>query len=138
MVAAAVVGTVGVGAVPAAAIGGFCAPHPLRTVSIGDDFVYEHQTAELKVTLSGPACTTIKVSYNTQNGSAKAGSDYVAKSGTLKFAPGVVEATVTVSIIDDNSSELNESFWVKLTSPVNSSIADGWGKVTISGLEPAG
>ena len=123
---------------PASAVGGYCSPTPTPTVSIADDFVYENQVAALDVTLNWTSCTTITVDYNTSNGSAVAGSDYVAKSGKLTFSPGQTKKTVTVTIIDDNASEPNENFYVMLKNHVNVIPGDPTGKVTISGLEPAG
>ena len=131
-------GLLAIGVAPASAVGGFCAPHPARTVSIGDDFVYENQVAQLEVTLSGPSCTTVTVHYNTQDSSAVAGSDYVATSGALVFSPGQTSKVVNVAIIDDSNYEGTEGFWVRLTSPTGATIGDGWGRITISGLEPAG
>jgi len=125
----------------AAPVGGptdICSPHPKRSFSISDDFVYEHQNASLSVKLSGPACYTVKVDFATANGSAKAGSDYVAKSGTLTFAPGTTQKNIVVDVIDDAVSEPNETFTVVLSNPVAANISDSLGKVTISGLEPAG
>lgn len=135
---AAVAGFVGVGAGPALAVGGVCNPGPAPTVSIDDDFVYENEVATLHVTLSNPSCTTVTVNYNTQDSSAQAGSDYVAKSGALTFSAGQTSKIVTVTIIDDDDYEGSEGFWVRLTNPVGGALGDGWGRVTISGLEPAG
>ncbi len=129
---------VGMGAGPALAVGGACNPGPVPSISIDDDFVYENQVATLHVTLSNALCTTVTVNYNTQDSSAQAGSDYVAKSGGLSFSPGQTSKTVTVTIVDDDDYESNEGFWVKLTNPVGGTLGDGWGRVTISGLEPAG
>ena len=44
------------------------------------------------VTLSGPSSATVTVSYQTADGTAQAGSDYVAASGTLTFSPGITSA----------------------------------------------
>lgn len=140
MAAATVIGFVGigVGAGPAFGVGGVCNPTPTPTVSIDDDFVYENQVAQLHVTLTGPSCSTIKVDYNTSNGSAVAVADYVAKSGTLTFSPGQTSKTVNVTIVDDDDYEGNENFYVMLKHPVSVLLGDPTGKITISGLEPAG
>lgn len=136
--AVAVGGFVGLGAGPAFGVGGVCSPGPVPTISIDDDFVYENQLATLHVTLSNASCTKVTVHYNTQDSSAVAGSDYVAKSGTVTFSPGQTSKNVNVTIIDDDDYESNEGFWVRLTNPVGGALGDGWGRVTISALEPAG
>ncbi|WP_017652856.1 DUF4347 domain-containing protein [Fortiea contorta] len=53
---------------------------------------------------------TVTVDYRTIEGSAKAGSDYTARSGTLTFAPGETSKSVTIPILDDTLIEGNETF----------------------------
>src|SRR5205823_13043755 len=69
--------------------------------------------------------------YATADGTAMAGSDYQATSGTLTFMPGETQKTVTVSVIGDTANEPDETFFVRLSSPSNASIADGEGVGTI-------
>ena len=68
------------------------------------------------------------VNYATANGTATAGSDYVAASGTLTFAPGVATRPMTVSVNGDTTSEPNETFVVTLSSPTNAVLGDGSGR----------
>jgi hypothetical protein len=44
---------------------------------------------------------TVTVSYHTVDASARAGVDYVAKTGTVTFAPGEYVKTISISTIDD-------------------------------------
>ena len=69
------------------------------------------------VTLSATAIDPVTISYATADGTAKAGSDYVAKSGTLTFPTGTSAATITVTVIGDTIKEKNETFYVKLSNP---------------------
>jgi uncharacterized repeat protein (TIGR01451 family) len=73
--------------------------------------------ATFVVTLSKPSTTPVTVTYATADDTAKAGSDYIAKTGTLTFAPGVTQQTVTVAVIGDTKDEINNSFLVKLSAP---------------------
>lgn len=123
---------------PAGAVGGLCNPTPKPTMSIGNDFVYENQVAWVQVTLTGPSCSTIKVDYNTSDGTADAGADYVAESGSLTFTPGQTSKWINVAIVDDDDYEPNEHFYVMLKHHVNVIPGDPTGQITISGLEPAG
>jgi hypothetical protein len=67
------------------------------------------------VTLSAPPDQPVTVSYQTVNGTAKTSDgDYVAKSGTLTFAPGETTKTITVEVKGDSRKEANESFYVDL------------------------
>src|SRR5207244_185114 len=64
---------------------------------------------------------TVSVSYHTVDGSAKAGSDYTYTSGTVTFSPGQVTKTVYVPVSQDLDYELDETFGLVLTDPVNTS-----------------
>jgi hypothetical protein len=78
---------------------------------------------------------TISASYVTQNGTATAGSDYTAVSGTVTFAPGTTTSTVSVPISGDTALEANETFLVLLSNPLNAVISDGSATCTISNDE---
>ncbi len=55
--------------------------------------------ATITVLLNAPAPQTVSVGYTVANGSASAGSDFQASSGTLTFAPGVTSQTFSVPIV---------------------------------------
>ena len=83
------------------------------------------------VTLSPASAQTVTVHYATANGSAKAGSDYTAKSKTLTFTPGQTSQTFAVAVKGDATVEPNETFQVNLSGAVGADILDGQGKGTI-------
>lgn len=58
------------------------------------------------------------VEYETVDGSATAGSDYAATTGTLSFAPGETQKTFTVAITADSLDEDEETFQVQLKNPM--------------------
>ncbi|MBK9219128.1 MAG: hypothetical protein IPL70_12310 [Uliginosibacterium sp.] len=74
-------------------------------------------TATYTVTLSNPSPPPVTVAYGTANGTATAGSDYTATSGSLSFAPGATVATFTVPVTNDALYEGSENFSVSLSSP---------------------
>jgi len=89
------------------------------------------------VTLSAAYDQAVTVNYATQNGSATAGSDYVAKSGTLTFNPGQLTQTFTVTINGDKQKESDEYFNVVLSgASSNALIWDGYGLGTILSDDP--
>lgn len=93
-------------------------------------------TTTFTVTLSAASSQTISVTYATANGSATAGDDYQARSGTLVFAPGEISKTISIPIIGDRLPEPNETFFINLSNATNATIADGQGVGTIIDDEP--
>jgi solute carrier family 8 (sodium/calcium exchanger) len=67
--------------------------------------------------MDGPgADTPILVDYQSEDGSANAGSDYMAVSGSLVFKPGQREQYFKIKIIDDDVFEEDEFFYVHLSN----------------------
>jgi hypothetical protein len=88
------------------------------------------------VTLSAAYGQSVTVAYATANGTATAGSDYQAVSGTLTIPAGQTTGTITVLVDGDRLAEANETFSVNLSSPTNATIDDGQGVGTIVDDEP--
>lgn len=105
------------------------------SISIGNATVTEGNSgitpANFTVTLSSPSQQTVTVQYATNDGTGKAGTDYVGNAGTLTFTPGEVSKTVTVLIAGDVLNEPDETFTVTLAIPTNAVIANGVGTGTI-------
>ncbi|MGB5928962.1 MAG: Calx-beta domain-containing protein, partial [Cyclobacteriaceae bacterium] len=94
-------------------------------------------TASFTVSLSAASAKTITVNYATADGTANAGTDYTATSGTLTFNPGETSKSVDVSITDDALDEANETFVLNLSSASNATIADTQGLATITDNDSA-
>ena len=93
----------------------------------------EGQNLVFTVTKSGATALAHNVNYATQNGTAAAGSDYVAKSGTLSFAPSDASKTITIVGVEDSVVEPTETFRVNLSAATNgATIADSQGVGTIA------
>jgi endoglucanase len=112
-------------------------PEPtLPNLALADMSVMEgnagSKEALVTVSLSMSSTEAVTVNYATANGTAQAGSDYVAKSGTLTFAPGETSKTIAVSVIGDTAVEANETFLLNLSSPTKAALADGQSVVTIT------
>ena len=58
----------------------------------------------------------VTVDYATADGTAKAGEDYTATTGTLTFAAGERVKTVSVPILDDGHDEGHETFLLRLSN----------------------
>jgi probable HAF family extracellular repeat protein len=90
--------------------------------------------AVFTVTLSKPSHLNLSVNYSTSNGTASAGSDYQAVSGTLTFNPGETVKTIRIAIYGDKKKEADEIFYVNLGGSFSSTdliLADAVGVGTI-------
>lgn len=71
---------------------------------------------ELRVVRRGDLSMSVTVDFETEDGSAEAGSDYIGKKGTLTFPPGVDEQSFRLEVIDDDVFEQDEHFYVRLSN----------------------
>ena len=76
----------------------------------------EDATLDFLVRLDGNPSSDVTVDYGTRDGTATAGSDYTETSGTLTFAPGEDEQTVSVPITDDAVEDDGETFTLMLSN----------------------
>ncbi len=106
------------------------------TFSVSDATLTEGNSGltEAEFTVSIPIAVDFEVGVNyvTANATAASGSDFVSTSGTLIFAPGQTNQTVTVLVLNDLRDELDETFFVNLSSPTNAQLADSQGVATIA------
>ena len=88
-------------------------------IRVADARAKEDKDASLDfaVTLSRAASGPVSVDYATADGTATAGADYTATSGTLTFAVGETEKTVSVALLDDAIDEGKETFTLTLSNP---------------------
>ncbi|MCY4549598.1 MAG: hypothetical protein OXC28_14625, partial [Defluviicoccus sp.] len=107
-------------------------------VSVADAGADEGADAavEFAVTLSRAASGTVTVDYATRDGTAKAGEDYTRTRGTLSFAAGELEKTVSVPVLDDALDEGEETFTLKLMNARGAAIGDGEATGTIENSDP--
>ena len=111
---------------------------PPLAVSIADAMVEEGRGAVLAfaVTLDRAAQAMATVDWETRDGSATAGDDYVAGSGTLRFSPGETAKTIRVAVLDDSHDEGLEVMLAVLSNPVGATIAKAAGRGTIDNTDP--
>ena len=133
------------------AAGGICTPdgRPLSNatratvigpvgISVADARVEEDKGAVLAfaVTLSRAATSAFTVDYATSDGSAKAGVDYTAKSGTLSFQAGDSSGTIEVAVLDDSHDEGEETLTLTLSNASSGLLIDGEATGTIENRDP--
>ncbi len=79
-------------------------------------YTVSHTAGELQIPVrrSGTPLRAASVDYATSNGTAVAGSEYTAVSGTLNFAPGESVKIITVPIANKNTADM--SFNIQLSN----------------------
>ena len=109
-------------------------------LSVGDATVLEGSggltTVALPVTLSAGVPHEVRVRYDTANGTAAAGPDYVAASGTLVFAPGQTSATIQILVIGDTRNEADETLLVNLSAAAGALVADSQAAALVADDDP--
>ena len=93
-------------------------------------------TLDFVVTLSRARHEATTVDYTTSDGEAKASEDYAAASGTLTFARGVTEQTVSVLVLDDGHDEGQETLELTLSNASGAVVTDGVATGTIENHDP--
>lgn len=76
-------------------------------------------TLTINVRRSGGLTGALTVEYATIDGTAVAGQDYTANSGTLTFAAGETSKTIQIPITNDTTTESLETFTVVLRNTSN-------------------
>lgn len=105
-------------------------------LSVGDVVVTEGSagttTVAFTITRSGNTSGSSTVSYKTTDVTATSGSDYTAIALTpVTFGPGETAKPVNVTVTGDVVDEVNETFTLNLSAPVQAVINDTAGTGTI-------
>ena len=105
------------------------------SLSVGDATVLEgdggSMDALVDVTLSAPSGRMVRVDYATADGTALSDVDYDTTSGTLTFAPGEILKTVRITVHGDVLDEADETADLVLSNPVQASLSDATGTLTV-------
>ena len=101
---------------------------------IGGDALEDAGSLAFRVRLAPASGRLVTVLYRTVDDTAAAGQDYLWTDGTLRFTPGgPLEQTIVIPITDDSDDEADEeSFKVRLHSPVNATLRDAEATGTIT------
>jgi hypothetical protein len=115
----------------------------LPKINIADAITYKsdkgQKAIEVVVLLSKAATKPVTVNYSTKNGTAKAGVDYVATSGSISFEPGERMKKLTVFSIGEAAADADEDavpagdieFWVNLNNSIGGIIENGSAIITL-------
>ena len=115
-------------------------PVVLPSLRVDDVAVLEGDSGEtpaiFTVSLSAAVNRTVQVNYSTSSASGQSGADFLPATGVLIFDPGVQSRSVTVMVLGDTLNELDETFSLFLSNPVNAVLADNQGVGTILNDDP--
>jgi chorismate-pyruvate lyase len=109
------------------------------TLSVGNASATEGAAMVFTVTKTGTASGSVNVNYATANGSAAAGSDYTAASGTLTFLQTETSKTVSVATTNDTAVESAETFTLALSNPTGGAVlgsSPGTGTINDNDVPP--
>ena len=99
------------------------------SISIDDVTITEGdagtKNAAITLRLSEPASSTVSLRFATANGTATAGSDFVAKAGSVSFAAGTTTKQLLIAIKGNRIYEPNETFTINLSSPTRATAGCG-------------
>jgi len=105
------------------------------TISISDASLLEGNSGTsnmmFTVTLTGATTVQASVPYQTFSNSAQPGVDYQSVSGTLTFAVGETQKTISVPIVGDTIPEPDDTFYMELFSPANALLSRSFAYGTI-------
>ena len=99
----------------------------LPTLSIVDSSVTESATQTVNepfvVSLSAASTSPVTVAYSTSDGTAVAGVNYQAASGTLTLAPGQTQGTINVSVLSNPTAAATTTFKLILSNPTGATLS---------------
>ena len=102
-------------------------------LTVGDAIATEVSgTIRFPVGVLGTNAFAVTVSWTTRDGTAVAGSDYTAASGTLTIPAETREADITVTLLTDQTAERDETFSVVLSNASGAALIDATAVGTIT------
>jgi len=108
----------------------------VNDVQIAEGFDGTLTQANFTISLSSTHSSAVSVSYITENGDAIAGEDYQAEEGSVTIPAGSTTHRVTIDVIGDIVGEEDETFNIRLHTPVNGEIKKPVGVATILNDDP--
>ena len=112
-------------------------PSAGQHVDVGDQTIFEGgigkvHSAQIAVTLASPATAAASVHYSVTGVTATRTVDFTGPtSGTLNYAAGAIEKTITISIVGDALAEGDETITVTLSAPVGVLLGRSVGTVLV-------
>ncbi|QBB69424.1 hypothetical protein ELE36_02990 [Pseudolysobacter antarcticus] len=106
--------------------------YSVTDASVSAPDVGQVQTS-ITIKLSAPTTHTIVLNYQTADGAAKAGADYVALSGQVTFLAGETSKVVPITVLADAQNQIEKTFYLQIVGGTGNVIAyDSEGQITIT------
>jgi hypothetical protein len=121
-----------VASTPYTGTGGTVVLNPSQILRFGTE-----NEAVFTVTSTAPSTLPLTVNYATADGTAVAGRDYTATSGTLTFAPGITSEVIRVPLLDDGIVQSGLSFTLTLSNPQAATLSRSQATGTITDSDVA-
>jgi chitinase len=96
------------------------------------------ETLGFSVQLQPAAIQTVTVHYATADGTAIAGRDYLATSGTLTFNPGDTSKTVNVNFLGNTHDLAGATFYLNLSAAQGAPVLQSRGKAVVADFDSPG
>jgi uncharacterized repeat protein (TIGR01451 family) len=100
---------------------------PLPALTIADSSVTKGTNGttniNFAVTINTPSDQVVSFNYATADGTAKAGSDYLATNSTAFISPGQTSTSVAVAVLGNTLNKSNLTFTVNLSGAVNTTFS---------------
>jgi hypothetical protein len=101
-------------------------------VKVNDRSIGEGTAATFTISISAVSGLPVTVTYAAANGTAISPADFAAKVGQVIIPAGKTSVTVTVPTVNDTLKEPSETFFLKLSAPLNGILSDSSGTATLS------
>ena len=96
------------------------------------NFIEDIGDAVITVNRTGGSAGPLSVDFATTTGSATAGSDYTAASGTLTFADGETTKTFAVHVVNDGATEPDETVGLVLFNATDPDVVGPRGRALLN------
>lgn len=110
-------------------------PFEPPSLAVGDLSVVEgnsgYKLVTFVVSMSEASGQAVTFDYDTVDGTASAGSDYLALHGSATIPIGATSTTVVSRVYGDTAVEDNETFTLQLSDPIGATLADEEATATI-------
>ncbi len=106
---------------------------PRPAVSVETPAATKESAAQVSfsVRLSAPSGLPVTVAYATSDAAAKAGADYLARSGVATIPAGRTASTIDVALRNDKQVEQSEAFELRLSGPAQATLGNAFARATI-------